>query len=346
MDVGHKKGKTIRREFFLLGKVLEEGCHAEALCKEHGIYHAVVCSPAANHLLLESKNDFTRIPIAEELGWITYKINDDTDIKCPINITKELSQNEDPLFIIKVLNSNSKFVHAHKHVLDTPKRSDFPKIVPTITMFIKVSLSDNELFCTKSNTEFHKHGFLLMNRDEQFNDYSLQHKYSRIFEVINDNLEENQTSAYLRQFINDDKGVVAICNVFLDPDRVRTREIEDAINIAKNINVGLLTLGVVSSIGIALSDCYCGHISNEHRSEFTVIGSGVNLSARLMAKASSGEILCDADMCSGITMIHDKSATYSLKGFEGLKTAFCFMDDIENFTSSFDKYGKVNRTSL
>eukprot|EP01122_Echinamoeba_exundans_P016458 TRINITY_DN8345_c0_g1_i1.p1 TRINITY_DN8345_c0_g1~~TRINITY_DN8345_c0_g1_i1.p1 ORF type:complete len:1850 (-),score=315.80 TRINITY_DN8345_c0_g1_i1:151-5700(-) len=96
----------------------------------------------------------------------------------------------------------------------------------------------------------------------------------------------------IRQFIIDDKGSVLIAAFGLPPlshedDAIR------AIRAATLISGRLKKeLSIDASIGITTGKAFCGAVGSEERREYAMVGDIVNLSARLMAKAS-GIILCD-----------------------------------------------------
>lgn len=93
----------------------------------------------------------------------------------------------------------------------------------------------------------------------------------------------------LRQFLQDDKGAVAIVVVGLPPFFH-----ED--NAARGIKIAMRVLenNVKCSTGVTSGTVYSGVVGHEaHRSEYSVVGDVVNLSARLMGKASVGQILVD-----------------------------------------------------
>ena len=89
----------------------------------------------------------------------------------------------------------------------------------------------------------------------------------------------------------DDKGVTLLAVLGLPPlahedDPVR------AIRCAWALQAKLRELSVRSAIGVATGHVYCGSVGTERRREYTVIGSVVNLAARLM-QAAPGDVLCD-----------------------------------------------------
>jgi class 3 adenylate cyclase len=52
-------------------------------------------------------------------------------------------------------------------------------------------------------------------------------------------------------------------------------------------------------VGLAMGQATVGRIGNESRSDYTAIGSVVNLASRLCSSAADGEILLDAAAAQG-----------------------------------------------
>jgi class 3 adenylate cyclase len=89
----------------------------------------------------------------------------------------------------------------------------------------------------------------------------------------------------------DDKGVTLVAVLGLPPlghedDPYR------AVRCAQLIQAKLRELSARSAIGIATGRVLCGLLGNDRRHEYTVIGTVVNLAARLMQLAP-GDILRD-----------------------------------------------------
>ncbi|PNH10372.1 Adenylate cyclase type 10, partial [Tetrabaena socialis] len=99
------------------------------------------------------------------------------------------------------------------------------------------------------------------------------------------------------QFRSDEKGFVGICAFGL-PGHTHednpARGVRAALELASTVKAG----GHRVSIGVTTGDLLCTCVgARKLRSEYTVFGDAINLSARLMVKckndASMGEILCD-----------------------------------------------------
>ncbi|CAK4713880.1 unnamed protein product [Aphanomyces euteiches] len=94
--------------------------------------------------------------------------------------------------------------------------------------------------------------------------------------------------ATIRQFLIDDKGAVAIVVVGLPPFYHENNALH-GIRMA----LYLQEKGVRASIGITSGPAFCGSVGSAVRAEYAVVGDVINLSARLMAMATPGQILCD-----------------------------------------------------
>ena len=89
----------------------------------------------------------------------------------------------------------------------------------------------------------------------------------------------------LRQFIIDDKGCVCIGNFGLHEATTRD-DCASAVRASQEIESALCATGTQVSIGVTHGTAYCGLVGSTWRSEYTVMGTCVNLAARLMAAAS------------------------------------------------------------
>ncbi|MCH7877969.1 MAG: AAA family ATPase [candidate division Zixibacteria bacterium] len=68
-------------------------------------------------------------------------------------------------------------------------------------------------------------------------------------------------------------------------------------------------------IGASFGPLYCGDVGAQRRREYTVMGEGANMAARLMAKAAWGQILCDERLRSKMPeIVRTERLTLALKG--------------------------------
>eukprot|EP00948_MAST-09A_sp_MAST-9A-sp1_P002647 g2647.t1 len=109
-----------------------------------------------------------------------------------------------------------------------------------------------------------------------------------IFDVVDSACKDH--GGHVRQMVVDDKGVVCICSVGL----ISTGE--DALNsvrCALEIHDNMQKL-CSCSIGVARGRVFVGSLGGNVRRDYVLMGDSVNLSARLMGKASAkSEILVD-----------------------------------------------------
>jgi len=97
----------------------------------------------------------------------------------------------------------------------------------------------------------------------------------------------------LRQYLTDDKGTVAI-GVWGCPPLAHKDNAHRAIRFAVNVIDRLRALNHTSvSCGVTTGMCFCGIVGHSLRCDYVVVGDSVNMAARLMAKASDGDVFCD-----------------------------------------------------
>ncbi len=95
----------------------------------------------------------------------------------------------------------------------------------------------------------------------------------------------------IRQLIVDNNGTVLIAAFGLPP-RTHEDDAARAVQAALEIQAQLEKQGLLSSIGITTGRTFCGPIGNQRRREYALVGSIVNLAARLM-QVFPDQILCD-----------------------------------------------------
>ncbi len=95
-------------------------------------------------------------------------------------------------------------------------------------------------------------------------------------------------NAYLNKVDFGDKGFVIL--VVFGAPYSREDDLDNAVEFSREL-VNKFDLNV--RVGMSFSTVYAGIIGNERRSEYTVMGKGINLAARLMQKAEYGTIYTD-----------------------------------------------------
>eukprot|EP01029_Cantina_marsupialis_P014387 TRINITY_DN317_c0_g1_i1.p1 TRINITY_DN317_c0_g1~~TRINITY_DN317_c0_g1_i1.p1 ORF type:complete len:1177 (+),score=318.31 TRINITY_DN317_c0_g1_i1:122-3652(+) len=117
----------------------------------------------------------------------------------------------------------------------------------------------------------------------------------------------------IRQFIFDDKGCVLIAAFGVPPFSCDKQELR-GLRAALEMRSALTRLNVGVSIGVTTSKCFCGIVGSNDRCEYAIVGDGVNLSARLMVKATAGQIISDTTTheASGVNDAIDSSQMDSI----------------------------------
>lgn len=133
----------------------------------------------------------------------------------------------------------------------------------------------------------------LLNLDEDFNTGKHQRPQQVIIEILD--ILRRVGGGALRQYVVDDKGCVVIC-CFGVPGFSSENDGVRAITAAMRIRSGLKQHDVSCQIGIACGMVYCGYVGSKYRKEYVMMGSSVNLAARLMGKCSPEEILVDSNV--------------------------------------------------
>ena len=89
----------------------------------------------------------------------------------------------------------------------------------------------------------------------------------------------------LNKVMLDDKGVILLC-LFGIPLHAHQNDASRAVHVSVKSVKRLKAHGIIASIGISRAPVFCGITGSIARHEYTVLGGGVNLSARLMTKAA------------------------------------------------------------
>lgn len=95
----------------------------------------------------------------------------------------------------------------------------------------------------------------------------------------------------VNKVFSDEKGLAAVLAWGL-PTRSHEDDAARALHAAKALAEALKVGSEPPSIGVATGAVYCGLIGNDRRCEYSILGSPVNIAARLM-QASKGSILCE-----------------------------------------------------
>lgn len=148
----------------------------------------------------------------------------------------------------------------------------------------------------------------------------------------------------MRQLIIDDKGTVAILCFGLRPAHPDdpARGVHAALNIQRELRRHSRALrGAVASIGVTTGRAFCSLVGNSARAEYAVVGSSVNMAARLMGKAS-GRVLCDQATAEAVggghhggeratkhNLAFEEAERVQVKGFAAAQRVFVPSDDVD-----------------
>jgi hypothetical protein len=145
-------------------------------------------------------------------------------------------------------------------------------------------------------------------------DFLILERFQCVFKVLSESISSR--SGQVRQFINDDKGTVFIASFGLRGS-VTLHHSATAIEAAKDAQQKLADMDIECSIGITLGKVFCGQTGSNQRYEYSLLGPPVNLSARLMAKGSAGQINCDEEIKQHNDGKHSFviNGTHKLKGY-------------------------------
>lgn len=230
-------------------------------------------------------------------------------------------------------------VHGHEafRLLDADSQSQ-GEIRPVVTMFIKIydsascfnrsrvavlKLISGE--CKDSQLLPDEYGFLGDGEIfSQKQDRMLANRLQAHLDVILEVLSEHR--GQLRQYIFDDKGLIGI-GTFGLKGSTSDNISEPAIHAAMRINELLQKSGYQVSIGMSYGRALCGMLGTDQRAEYAVIGSCVNLAARIMNHAQPGQVLCDSHLHDRVVDSFNFSAPSKLraKGYSNLVDVYQVM---------------------
>lgn len=167
--------------------------------------------------------------------------------------------------------------------------------------------------------------FLARSKREFEHDQSIMQSFQRCYVALISCLHSK--GGQLRQFIIDDKGIVCIGTFGLRGSN-NDDNAAAAIEACNNIKRSLQAINIEAYVGITSGKVYCGLVGSLTRHEYAVMGPSVNLSARLMARATmecqdlinaaegDRSILCDLEIQSR-DRVHtfDSLGTIKAKGY-------------------------------
>eukprot|EP00759_Apiculatamorpha_spiralis_P036006 PhF_6_TR36374/c0_g1_i1/m.53440/K11265/ADCY10; adenylate cyclase 10 len=112
----------------------------------------------------------------------------------------------------------------------------------------------------------------------------IQEKLQAVFAQIQKFLRRSQ--GICNKLLMDDKGIIALC-VFGLPGYVHEDDPSRSIKFALKLSLALQQQGIVIAAGVSRARVFVGCCGNPtYRYEYTVLGDGVNISARLMSHAN------------------------------------------------------------
>jgi class 3 adenylate cyclase/tetratricopeptide (TPR) repeat protein len=113
----------------------------------------------------------------------------------------------------------------------------------------------------------------------------------------------------------DEKGTT-LTLVFGVPPFTHEDDASRAVAAAIALESEIRGLGLNAGVGIASGPTFCGPAGNRKRQDFAMLGSHVNLAARLMQAAEDGAVLCDSETQAEArsSQTFDRLPAYVLKG--------------------------------
>jgi len=97
---------------------------------------------------------------------------------------------------------------------------------------------------------------------------------------------------WLKEITMDDKGTTVIA-VFGVPPYSHEDDAARALNAALELQALIRDLGLSAGVGVATGPTFAGPVGNARRRDYALLGSHVNLAARLMQASGDDAVLCD-----------------------------------------------------
>lgn len=147
----------------------------------------------------------------------------------------------------------------------------------------------------------------------------------------------------LRQFVVDDKGCVAIGALGVPHHTYEDNGVR-AVSIANMVRSKIQSMGKNCGIGISAGRAFCGLVGSANRREYAMMGSSVNLAARLMCSCSIGGIIVDERVrsISCELLLFESKGTIIAKGYEDPVPIFEYKHSFRDFVTpgkSSESYG-------
>lgn len=134
-------------------------------------------------------------------------------------------------------------------------------------------------------------------------------------EIMQRELDRAGGSVY--QFLSDDKGTTLL-GAFGLPGLAHEDDAVRGVTAALAIRKALAKAGQRSAIGVATGKLFCGSYGNDTRRSYAVVGTTINLSARLMQACEGDGLLCDEATFAAVGERgqFDKLAAVTAKGID------------------------------
>lgn len=287
--------QKVRKEYFVFGETVEEGNNCEKayknMCEEQGPCTGVVTTMAFNTKFQSLYPDIT-------MSGETFRSNDGKEYFFCSNITpiverryvKPLEQDKRD----RCTPSLEKYLKPFTHELVRVNESN--QHTPSFSICMFICLHMNEIPANSVTTStYNKDGFIARSNAQYRKDKNLHLSFTICFNCINKSLRENH--GMLRQFILDDKGIVAICTFDSDNQEIAERNaakasqhIQHTMHRSSTSPDGAMHargISISTSIGMSLGNpqsMWFGLLgSRSMRQEYMVLGCPVLIAARLMA---------------------------------------------------------------